>query len=63
MATGNHDAKSKRVKSSKRKHAKGKGETDQEPQSETARRWECGWTGPAAQNSGFAQNFHSKERE
>ena len=31
--------------------AEGKGETDQEPQSETARRWECGGTGPAAQNS------------
>ena len=43
--------------------AEGKGETDQEPQSETARRWECGWTGPAAQNSGLAQNFHFEEQE
>ena len=39
--------------------AEGMGETDQAPQVETAR----GWTGPAAQNSGLAQNFHSKERE
>ena len=43
--------------------AEGMGETDQAPQVETARRWECGWTGPAAQNSGLVQNFHSKERE
>ncbi len=43
--------------------AEGMGETDQAPQGETARRWECGWTGPAAQNSDLAKNFHSKERE
>ena len=51
MATRNHDAKSKRVKSSKRKQAKGKIGTNQEPQGETARRWERGGTGAAAQNS------------